>query len=264
MKRRRGERGAATGSASGGCAPGTVDAVRQGFELLERRFDASRRHKPGAPAATIRFLDGASEIPSSTPMWRAMLPTLRQLQYLKLLAEHRSFSRAAEAAHVTQPTLSAGVQELEKHPRRAGGRPRPRRRHPHRRRRGGRGARRDDPGAGRGPGAGGPRRRPAARRPLPAGRDPDHRPVPAAAGAAGAAPALPEAAALPARGPDRPADRRAEVRRARRGADCPALRHDRARLRRGGGGRAAGRLPGQPPAHRRGAASRRSGWRTRT
>jgi LysR family hydrogen peroxide-inducible transcriptional activator len=44
----------------------------------------------------------------------AMLPTLRQLQYLKLLAEHRSFSRAAEAAHVTQPTLSVGVQELEK------------------------------------------------------------------------------------------------------------------------------------------------------
>jgi LysR family hydrogen peroxide-inducible transcriptional activator len=44
----------------------------------------------------------------------AMLPTLRQLQYLKLLAQHGSFSRAAEAAHVTQPTLSAGVQELEK------------------------------------------------------------------------------------------------------------------------------------------------------
>jgi LysR family hydrogen peroxide-inducible transcriptional activator len=43
-----------------------------------------------------------------------MLPTLRQLQYLKLLAEQGSFSRAAEAAHVTQPTLSAGVQELER------------------------------------------------------------------------------------------------------------------------------------------------------
>jgi len=43
-----------------------------------------------------------------------MLPTLRQLQYLKLLARHGSFSRAAEAAHVTQPTLSAGVQELER------------------------------------------------------------------------------------------------------------------------------------------------------
>ena len=43
-----------------------------------------------------------------------MLPTLRQLQYLKLLDEHRSFSRAAAAAHVTQPTLSAGIQELER------------------------------------------------------------------------------------------------------------------------------------------------------
>ncbi|MES3029009.1 MAG: hydrogen peroxide-inducible genes activator [Pseudomonadota bacterium] len=42
------------------------------------------------------------------------LPTLRQMQYLKLLAEHGSFGRAADAAHVTQPTLSAGVQELEK------------------------------------------------------------------------------------------------------------------------------------------------------
>ncbi|MET3526418.1 LysR family hydrogen peroxide-inducible transcriptional activator [Phenylobacterium koreense] len=31
-----------------------------------------------------------------------------------MLAEHGSFGRAAEAAHVTQPTLSAGVQELEK------------------------------------------------------------------------------------------------------------------------------------------------------
>jgi LysR family hydrogen peroxide-inducible transcriptional activator len=43
-----------------------------------------------------------------------MLPTLRQLQYLRLLAEHGSFSRAADAAHVTQPTLSAGIQELER------------------------------------------------------------------------------------------------------------------------------------------------------
>jgi LysR family hydrogen peroxide-inducible transcriptional activator len=43
-----------------------------------------------------------------------MLPTLRQLQYLKLLAEHASFSRAADAAHVSQPALSSGVQELER------------------------------------------------------------------------------------------------------------------------------------------------------
>ncbi len=43
-----------------------------------------------------------------------MIPTLRQLQYLTLLADHGSFSRAAQAAHVTQPTLSAGIAELEK------------------------------------------------------------------------------------------------------------------------------------------------------
>lgn len=43
-----------------------------------------------------------------------MLPTIRQLQYLKLLAEHGGFGKAAEAAHVTQPTLSAGIQELER------------------------------------------------------------------------------------------------------------------------------------------------------
>jgi LysR family hydrogen peroxide-inducible transcriptional activator len=44
----------------------------------------------------------------------AVLPTIRQLQYLKLLAEHGSFGRAAQAAHVTQPTLSSGIQELER------------------------------------------------------------------------------------------------------------------------------------------------------
>jgi LysR family hydrogen peroxide-inducible transcriptional activator len=43
-----------------------------------------------------------------------MTPTLRQLQYLKLLSEQGSFSKAADAAHVTQPTLSAGIAELEK------------------------------------------------------------------------------------------------------------------------------------------------------
>jgi LysR family hydrogen peroxide-inducible transcriptional activator len=43
-----------------------------------------------------------------------LLPTLRQLTYLKLLAEHGGFGRAAEAAHVTQPTLSSGIQELER------------------------------------------------------------------------------------------------------------------------------------------------------
>ena len=41
------------------------------------------------------------------------LPTLRQLRFLAALAEHGSFSRAAEGCFVTQPTLSAGIKELE-------------------------------------------------------------------------------------------------------------------------------------------------------
>ena len=42
-----------------------------------------------------------------------IIPTLRQLQYLVALGETGSFSRAADACHVTQPTLSAGIKELE-------------------------------------------------------------------------------------------------------------------------------------------------------
>jgi LysR family hydrogen peroxide-inducible transcriptional activator len=41
------------------------------------------------------------------------LPTLRQLQYLSALAEHRHFGRAAAACFVTQSSLSAGIRELE-------------------------------------------------------------------------------------------------------------------------------------------------------
>ncbi len=43
-----------------------------------------------------------------------MVPTLRQLRYLTLLAEHGSFRAAALAAHVSQPALSAGIAELER------------------------------------------------------------------------------------------------------------------------------------------------------
>tara|TARA_R110000868_G_scaffold235373_2_gene489293 strand:+ start:10996 stop:11934 length:939 start_codon:yes stop_codon:yes gene_type:complete len=43
----------------------------------------------------------------------SQLPTLRQLQFLLALAEHGSFSRAADSAFVTQPTLSAAIKELE-------------------------------------------------------------------------------------------------------------------------------------------------------
>ncbi|WP_112323482.1 hydrogen peroxide-inducible genes activator [Oceanibium sediminis] len=41
------------------------------------------------------------------------MPSLQQLRYLVALADHRHFRRAAEACHVTQPTLSAQVRALE-------------------------------------------------------------------------------------------------------------------------------------------------------
>lgn len=40
-------------------------------------------------------------------------PTLRQLQFLVAIAETGSFSRAAELCHVTQPTLSTAIKEVE-------------------------------------------------------------------------------------------------------------------------------------------------------
>ena len=43
-----------------------------------------------------------------------MIPSLRQLKYLVSVAEHRHFSKAAEACFVTQSTLSAAIRELER------------------------------------------------------------------------------------------------------------------------------------------------------
>lgn len=43
----------------------------------------------------------------------ASRPTVRQLRYLCALADERHFGNAAKACHVTQSTLSAGIQELE-------------------------------------------------------------------------------------------------------------------------------------------------------
>ena len=41
------------------------------------------------------------------------LPTLRQLEFLCAVADQGSFSKAAESCHVTQPTLSAAIKEVE-------------------------------------------------------------------------------------------------------------------------------------------------------
>ncbi len=42
------------------------------------------------------------------------MPSLRQLEYLVALSQELHFRRAAERVHVTQPTLSAQLQELER------------------------------------------------------------------------------------------------------------------------------------------------------
>jgi len=42
------------------------------------------------------------------------MPTIQQLRYLVSLSETRHFRRAADACHVTQPTLSAQLKELER------------------------------------------------------------------------------------------------------------------------------------------------------
>lgn len=44
-----------------------------------------------------------------------MRPTLRQLQYLIAVAEHKRFGAAARALNVSQPSLSAQIAEVEQH-----------------------------------------------------------------------------------------------------------------------------------------------------
>ena len=43
-----------------------------------------------------------------------MKPTLRQLQYLVAIADAGSFSRAAKQTHVSQPSLSKQVKDMER------------------------------------------------------------------------------------------------------------------------------------------------------
>ena len=41
------------------------------------------------------------------------MPTLRQLEYLVAIADNQHFGRAAQAVHVSQPTLSQQLRTLE-------------------------------------------------------------------------------------------------------------------------------------------------------
>jgi LysR family hydrogen peroxide-inducible transcriptional activator len=43
------------------------------------------------------------------------MPSLRQYAYLVAIADHGSFRRAADAKHVSQPTLSQQLRALEQH-----------------------------------------------------------------------------------------------------------------------------------------------------
>lgn len=41
------------------------------------------------------------------------MPTLRQFRYLVAVADQLNFRRAAEVCHVSQPTLSEQIREME-------------------------------------------------------------------------------------------------------------------------------------------------------
>ncbi len=61
---------------------------------------------------TIDIIGNSDAKPS--PLAMSLLPSLRQLSYLIAVSESLNFTQAAASCHVTQSTLSGGIQELER------------------------------------------------------------------------------------------------------------------------------------------------------
>ena len=57
--------------------------------------------------------DGTRAVPRAAGEPRSPIMIIRQLIYLDALAREKHFRRAAEACHVSQPTLSAAIVQLE-------------------------------------------------------------------------------------------------------------------------------------------------------
>src|SRR6187401_1419384 len=71
--------------------------------------------RPPMPAPTMRALRARTtpNYQRPTPKIRSTHMDIRQLQYLVALAREKHFTRAAQACHVTQPTLSGRIRQLE-------------------------------------------------------------------------------------------------------------------------------------------------------
>ncbi len=77
--------------------------------VIENRSTGSRRPRGGSSNQESEAASGGQDRKER----RMNLPTIRQLEYALALGDTLSFSKAAQACHVTQPALSAQIKLLE-------------------------------------------------------------------------------------------------------------------------------------------------------